>query len=531
MGHHMQSLLLYSDRENVLGTGYSGRENIVNDLNLNLIFQAACRPVWKEGDSLTKAEKEDFFIYDTMKRIMLVPLQSAEEIGYRHTVIKEILARPKMTGALYQLASRAGALLDQNKERAKEKRGGSQQSSGNLLGTYELLCRLLELLEELRGILAAEEFSEESALSALKTRIDTEYSETFRNGLKEIIQDMEFFTTQGSMIVSMRLGAGMKESELLLKKIRSLEFKEKDSALKETTDRWFQKLFATNTVTLKEEKLRREAGMLREEAFRYVLGWLEPVCDDLVGFFENFHQQIAFYNGCLQLKERMESFGAGYCFPEVLPKETKAFRFMGLYELGMSILTRSVPVSNSLTQEDCWLLVVTGANQGGKSTWLRSLGIAQIMMQCGMFVPAASFAGRIYDNIDTHFTRREDASMNSGRLDEELKRIDGIVRNLTSDSLIFLNESFATTTEKEGSIIAKEFVGALYERGVAVAMVTHLMQFATELYAKQPKHAVFMSAERKEDGTRTFHMVRQTPSETSFGLDLYEDIVVNGNAE
>ena len=111
-------------------------------------------------------------------------------------------------------------------------------------------------------------------------------------------------------------------------------------------------------------------------------------------------------------------------------------------------------MTNALDAKDCRLLVITGANQGGKSTCLRSLGIAQIMMQCGMFVPAAQFEGALYRNNFTHFTRREDQSMNSGRLDEELRRMDAIVRQVTKDSLVLLNESFATTTEKEGSVIA-----------------------------------------------------------------------------
>ena len=121
--------------------------------------------------------------------------------------------------------------------------------------------------------------------------------------------------------------------------------------------------------------------------------------------------------------------------------------------------------------------------------------------------------------------------MNSGRLDEELRRMDGIIRGVTRDSLLLLNESFATTTEKEGSVIAMELVSALYESGITVAMVTHLLQFARELYAKKPEHAVFMSAERRPDGTRTYRMVEAAPENTSFGLDLYDEIIMHGKKE
>ena len=70
--------------------------------------------------------------------------------------------------------------------------------------------------------------------------------------------------------------------------------------------------------------------------------------------------------------------------------------------------------------------VLTGPNQGGKSTFLRSIGIAQVMMQCGLPVTAASFKSGIFPRIFVHFTRREDSEMNSGRLDEELGRMSMI---------------------------------------------------------------------------------------------------------
>ena len=118
--------------------------------------------------------------------------------------------------------------------------------------------------------------------------------------------------------------------------------------------------------------------------------------------------------------------------------------------------------------------------------------------------------------------------MTSGRLDEELGRMNQIIEHLGERSLVLLNESFATTTEKEGSIIAEDITTALYERGIRVMMVTHLMAFAQSCYAKGLSHAVFLSAERKEDGARTFRMIEQEPELTSYGLDLYDDVLLKG---
>ena len=72
------------------------------------------------------------------------------------------------------------------------------------------------------------------------------------------------------------------------------------------------------------------------------------------------------------------------------------------------------------------LVIITGANSGGKSTFLRSVGVAQLMMQCGMFVTAQPYQANVTCGIFTHFIRDEDTDMTSGRLDEELRRMSVI---------------------------------------------------------------------------------------------------------
>ena len=108
-------------------------------------------------------------------------------------------------------------------------------------------------------------------------------------------------------------------------------------------------------------------------------------------FFQKLHSQAAFLMGAANLYRRMRRMNVDYCFPEITKREN--LRFEGLVELSLAINTLRCPVDNSLCAENKHLVVITGANQGGKSTYLRSIAIAQVMMQCGMFVPAKSFAG------------------------------------------------------------------------------------------------------------------------------------------
>jgi hypothetical protein len=167
---------------------------------------------------------------------------------------------------------------------------------------------------------------------------------------------------------------------------------------------------------------------------------------------------------------------------------------------------------------------ITGANQGGKSTFLRSIGLAELMMQCGMFVPAQSFCANVCNGLFTHYKREEDVTMKSGKLDEELNRMSDIADQITPNSMLLFSESFAATNEREGSEIARQIVCALLEKRIKVFFVTHLYEFAHGFYDKKMQDAFFLRAERQPDGARTFKLVEGEPLQTSYGEDLYNKI-------
>ncbi len=191
-------------------------------------------------------------------------------------------------------------------------------------------------------------------------------------------------------------------------------------------------------------------------------------------------------------------------------------------ELGYS-LNKAV-VGNDVDGNDKGLVIITGANQGGKSTFLRSVGLAQVMMQSGLFVGAEAFGANIVRGVFTHYKREEDTSMTSGKFDEELSRMNALADMLGSHALILFNELFASTNEREGSEIARQVVTALLDSGLKVFFVTHLFPFAHALEEMNLKSSLFLRAERREDGSRTFKLIEGKPLETSFGEDLYKRI-------
>jgi DNA mismatch repair ATPase MutS len=178
-------------------------------------------------------------------------------------------------------------------------------------------------------------------------------------------------------------------------------------------------------------------------------------------------------------------------------------------------------VANDVSADRKTLVMMTGANRGGKSTLLRSVGLAQVMMQCGMFVAADSFRANVCDGVFTHFKREEDATMKSGKLDEELGRMSALVDQLKPHSLVLLNESFASTNEREGSEIARQIVDALLSARVRVVYVTHMYDLAHGFYRDHLPNALFLRAQRLPNGDRTFRLKESEPLSTSHGQDLY----------
>ena len=190
----------------------------------------------------------------------------------------------------------------------------------------------------------------------------------------------------------------------------------------------------------------------------------------------------------------------------------------------LRLTTPEPVVGNDLDADDKSLVMITGANQGGKSTFLRSIGLAQLMTQAGMFVGADSLRVNVCDAVFTHYKREEDEMMESGKLDEELARMGQIADHITSNCLLLCNESFAATNEREGSEIARQVVRALLEAGVKVLFVTHMFDLASSFHRQGLDSALFLRAERRTDGARPFKISEGEPLPTSYGEDSYRKI-------
>ncbi len=263
---------------------------------------------------------------------------------------------------------------------------------------------------------------------------------------------------------------------------------------------------------------------LSDQGLNLAANALAQSTDHILRFFKVLRMELAFYVGCLNLHERLTRKGESICFPSPVDADHRKHSAHGLYDVCLSLKMSRRVVANNLEAAGKELVIITGANQGGKSTFLRSIGLAQLMMQCGMFVPATSFSANLCDRLFTHYKREEDVGMKSGKLDEELLRMSEIVDQLTPRSLLLFNESFAATNDREGSEIARQITSVLAEKHIKSFFVTHLYEFARSVLEEQRDNVLFLRAERQKDEQRTFRVVPGEPLQTSYGIDLYKTI-------
>jgi DNA mismatch repair ATPase MutS len=246
--------------------------------------------------------------------------------------------------------------------------------------------------------------------------------------------------------------------------------------------------------------------------------------DHVRGFFVRLRFELGFYLGCLNLHDRLTKSTVPTCFPEPTPLGTRSFTCRDLRDVGLCLSTDRTVRGNDVDGENTSLTVVTGANEGGKSTFLRSVGVAQVMMQAGMFVAASSMRANLTNGVFTHFKREEDDTMTHGKFDEELDRMSTLADHITTQSMLLCNESFASTNEREGSEIARGIIDAMLKSGVMVVFVTHMYDLANGLYRRHLPTYLFLRAERRPDGRRTFGMRAAPPEPTSHGEDSFRRV-------
>ena len=495
----MKVFLMYRDQDFDLAQQLPpNAAALTQDLELHTLFNAMAL-----GDT---------FLFDVAKTALLASLNDPGAIVYRQHVLADCLDQPAIVRQIYDLAVEA--------LQAERKVWGFWAKSPDsiLAHSVQVVELLVDFLKQLRKIAEedAGKFGSEGftrLFAMLAHELDDDYFQTIAGHLREL-------KFRRGVLITARLGTGNKGTSYVLLRPRALRWRDWLSLVR-TNDRSGY----TFHIAERDESGFKALTDLREQGINLVANALAQSTDHILSFFHMLRAELAFYIGGLNLHARLIEQGEPLCIPvPVAPADAQALSAQGLYDVCLSLQIKANVVGNALHADHKSLVIMTGANQGGKSTFLRGVGVAHLMMQSGMFVPAESFRATVCHGIFTHYKREEDASMKSGKLDEELSRMSAIADTITPYALLLCNESFAATNDREGSEIARQVVRALIEAGVKVFFVTHLFDLAHGFYLQGLDTALFLRAERQSDGRRTFRLIEGEPLPTSYGEDSYQRI-------
>jgi DNA mismatch repair protein MutS len=467
----------------------AAQPNFFHDLNL---------------DQVVRAVTAGFEEYD-LEAFFNTPLRTVEAVDYRQRVCRDLDGTP--------LAERVGAFAkDMQTVRRCLHHAGQlrdiQPARRWMLDAAELYCRTVRELHTSLQRADLESAGLRGFRAWLGGHLDSRTFNDLKDDAAAVLKALS--TVSYTMTIS-----GLKI------KIRRYEDEENYSSAVVAA---FEK-FSQGAVQDYRTDVRPSAGVGHIEArvldkvarlFPEPFAALEEFCRAHAGFIDpviaTFDRHVQFYVSWLRHIRPLRAAGLEFCYPE-LSTGSKALRLSGLFDValagklvgeGVRVVRNDLDLSGEMR-----LAVVTGPNQGGKTTFARAIGQICHVARLGLPVPGTSAQVFLCDAIHTHFERGENLTDLRGKLHDDLVRVRDILDATTGDTLVILNEIFTSTTVADALDLSTRILTRIGELDALGVCVT----FLDELASLNATTVSLVAAVDPTNPTRRTHRIEHRPAD------------------
>lgn len=421
-------------------------------------------------------------------------------IKYRQDVLKDFMEHPEIEQAF---DSTLLPLITRLREMRKANIS-HDDSSRKTAWRIEMLKMYMQCVDMLYELICTKENDYKSeGMCKLRTMLSSIYNSEGYKDLKNILPDLyDKLQTMKSVTIGINLNNELRPVEAVLLSIEEKPFKQKGLVtsilgLHKNDENYFgigsfYSILKENKANSLDQGIMRDLEAVMKDSFKHLaevltrFEWIETE------FLFELLPEVYYYIGGTRLAYKLKNAGLPVCFPQPAPKDERIFKVNDMYDASFAFRIMSdigldrlenIVVGNDAEMSDKAgrIFVLTGANQGGKTTFTRALGICQLLFQAGFPIPGTS--GRIspVDNIYTHFPELEKNSISEGRLGEECIRLETILPRLTKYSMILMNESLSSTSHQECLFIAEEIMRYLRKVGARCVFATHIHELAENI--------------------------------------------------
>ena len=271
-----------------------------------------------------------------------------------------------------------------------------------------------------------------------------------------------------------------------------------------------------------EARILERVALMNPDVFAALDAFAARYADFVDPVIQRFDREIQFYVSYLAHMRRIANGELGFCHPEV-SETSKETLMQDCFDLALAGAAREkgvrVVVNAATLSRSERIIIVSGPNQGGKTTFARMFGQAHYLAALGLPVPGKMAKLFLFDQLFTHFEREETVANLRGKLHDDLSRLHAALAAATSRSLFILNEAFNSTSLSDAIFLNTQILARI----VALDAICVCVTFIDELAALSRTTVSMASTVRPDNpAERTFKVVRRPPDGLAYALSVAE---------